>query len=236
MTASWSRWNRVISSDTREIAARLNYDIDGLNNNLIERDLSTEQLFILLEKYTSDRIRNDWNGWTFRFHVASIFGWSIPCKSALEEVKNFVKDDLVLEIAAGRGLWSALMRSVGINVICTSIIDGEYYNKEQMEKTWTDIELLDCEKAVEKYRGANCLFLSWGSGNSLYKALDNFIGHYLIVIGELNGCTDDLRNTDDSYTRYDFDFVLVKEVDIPQWPGMKDKMYFYSRSYGPHSS
>lgn len=155
------------------------------------------------------------------------FGWSIPSRSSLDEIVGFVGSDQVLEIAGGRGLWSKFMSLSGIDTICTSIIDGLYYNKESMNCTWYPVELLDCCEAVKKYNDRNCLFLSWG-WRCLYNSLKYYKGKKLIVIGENNTCyTDYLDPEDDTWPNYGF--KLLKECSIPMLPGNNDKMRFYVR-------
>lgn len=201
------------------------------SDEIIKKDLSEKELFGLVHEYTDGKTYSETNDFMknfkyspfYRFGYCAIFGWSIPSETALEKINEFVGPDTVLEIAAGRGLWSALMKKTNMNVITTSIADGHYFDKKQMEKTWTDIELLDCVDAVTKYGDANCLFISWGSGQ-LYRSLRSYNGKKLVVIGEgIDGCTDALDYVNE------FDFKLVSTIDIPCWDGIHDAVFLYSR-------
>ncbi len=196
----------------------------------IKKNLSTDELFNLIEQLTdgktldSENIMQNSPYWNFAYREAftKLFGWSVPSRTALKQIKEFVGSDLVLEIAAGRGLWSALMRSVNMNVITTSIVDDIYYDEDDMQKIWSDIELLDCTEAVTKYSDANCLFISWGNGQ-LDKCLQGFKGNKIIVIGERGGCTDWFED----YEKYGF--KLHSCVFIPRWTGIRDVVELYTR-------
>ncbi len=188
--------------------------------------LTTDELFEILNKYTTiEHLNNIMFSFTFREKIfVHMFGWSIPSLNSLEEALNFIRNDTVLEIAAGVGFWSALLRSKNVNVHTTSIVDNHYYNNKEMEHNiWTEVEILDGTDAVQKYTDANCLFLSWGNG-ILYKTLPLFKGNKIIVIGECEGGCTDYLNTDD------FDeFELIQCITIPRWRGLCDDMRFYVR-------
>ena len=203
-------------------------------NELIKLNLSTNNLFDLIEKYTLDKLGGDihtlltYNNLMYRVGFVKVFGWSIPSRSSLMELQQNVGNDTVLEIAAGKGLWSALMKSIGMKVITTSISDGHYYNEEDMKKTWTNVEMMDCVEAVKKYTEANCLFLSWGSGQ-LHATLSSFTGNKLIIVGEdYDGCTDALYEEEDDLEN-NCGFKLVDQIKIPVWYGIRDSISIYTR-------
>jgi len=197
--------------------------IDLIPNYDTKQKLSTEELFEILGKYaTVDILNHSYISFSFREQIfVHVFGWSVPSIESLNEAVNFIDSDTVLEIAAGVGFWSRLLRSKNVNVHTTSIVDGHYYKEMEMEQNiWTPIELLSGVDAVQKYTDANCLFLSWGNG-VLYEALPFFKGNKVIIIGEdSGGCTDYLESDD---------FELVKCIDIPKWYCLHDEMRFYVR-------
>ncbi len=188
--------------------------------------LTTDELFEILNKYTTPEILNNFM-FSFNFRnliFVHMFGWSIPSLNCLEQALNFIGNDTVLEIAAGVGFWSALLRSKNIVVHATSIVDNRYYNDKAMEHNiWTSVEILDGAHAVQKYTDANCLFLSWGNG-ILYETLPLFKGNKIIIIGEHEGGCTDYLSVDD------FDeFELLQCITIPRWMGLCDDMRFYVR-------
>lgn len=196
----------------------------------IKKNLSIDELFNMIEELTDEKTQDSENlmrnssycSIVYRDAFTKLFGWSVPSRSSLKQIKEFVGSDLVLEIAAGRGLWSALMRSVNMNVIATSIVDDIYYDEDDMQKIWSDIELLDCTEAVTKYSDANCLFISWGNGQ-LNKCLPIFKGNKIVVIGERGGCTDWFEDNEK------YGFALHSYVFIPRWTGLRDCVELYTR-------
>lgn len=164
-----------------------------------------------------------------RDHYIKHFSWSIPSASAINEICEFVgktdvnKGNKIIEIAAGKGLWSALMKMRNLDVIATSLLIS-HYDLGDEERVWCDIEVMDAVCAVKKYSDeTSCLFLSWGAG-VLYDALKHFKGNKLIIIGEnSDGCTDYLKNGK-------FGFKKIKKINILKFTGLRDKMRFYVRS------
>jgi len=86
---------------------------------------------------------------------SKLFGWSVPSRATLDEIVKFVDHDKVLEVGGGRGLWSALMKYRGVDVICTSLSihhSGGFMKSKDLNSTsWTEVELMDSNQAVEKY-------------------------------------------------------------------------------------
>ncbi len=168
-----------------------------VGDEIIEKNLTIDELSALIDRFTGGKteektdelfsMKNNEYFHFYRFDYAKIFGWSIPSVSALEKIKEFVDTDTVLEIAAGRGFWSALMKSIGMNVIATSIADGHYYSANDMEKTWLNVELLDCVEAVNTYSDANCLFISWVMVNFISLCIDSKVTNLLSLVKDLVG-------------------------------------------------
>lgn len=164
-----------------------------------------------------------------RDHYIKHFAWSIPSANAIDEICAFIgktdvdKGNKIIEIAAGKGLWSAIMKMRNLDVITTSLMTSHYDMRDE-ERVWSDIEIIDAVSAVKKYSNeSSCLFLSWGPG-VLYEALEHFKGNKLIVIGEdSDGCTDHLANGE-------FGFKKIKKVNILRFSSLRDKMRFYVRS------
>ena len=214
-----------------EIMNYLNFELSiKIDNTCIEnyKNKSNNEIFEYINHILIDA-KNDDMFSPFSFMVRSkfvkIFSWCLPSKDSIDQLTKFIDNDNVLEIAGGRGLWSLLLKNNNINIKCTSINDGHYYNNEDMKLTWTDIELLSYENAINKYSNYNCLFLSWGSG-VLTDALTQFKGNKLILIGEEgDGCTDSMYEELENETG----FKLNKVIKIPQWSYIHDKIFIYTR-------
>lgn len=188
------------------------------------KDLPEETLFTLIEKYAGDLIHNENLMFTciYRHIYTRTFGWSIPSREATDSICQFIGTSSVLEIGAGKGLWAAILKCKGIDIIATSIIDGLYCGEDDMQETFTDIEHIDCIQAIDKYPHRDCLFVVWGSG-ILLPAVTLFKGHKVIVIGEdEHGCTDYLSEDHPI-------FKYQESIKIPKWQGLWDKVRLYQR-------
>lgn len=167
--------------------------------------------------------------WTRLFYVNN-FGWSIPSMSALNQIQKFVKNDIILEVAAGLGFWAYLLRHYGSNVIATSVYADEYHRYAHTETdgniiSWTCIENLNAVDAVLKYNSvANCLMLVWGYSTILTDALDNFTGDKLVIIGEdCGGCTSALAQSNS------YGFNLISKITIPRFTIANDYVWLYEK-------
>lgn len=160
------------------------------------------------------------------------YSWAIPEETAIKKIKSFVKGRNVLEIGSGLGLWAKLMQNAGIHVTPTEPLSmpkkdkGDFYGKKE---PYTKMNDMDINKAMEQFGSSNdVLMLIWPPYNDplANNALKSFKGSSLIYIGEGSyGCTGD----DNFHCALDNEWEEVEEVDIPQWAGLHDRMYFYNR-------
>lgn len=154
----------------------------------------------------------------YRQQMISEFGFSIPCVEALNAIK---KVGNILEIGAGTGYWSKLLKDMGVDIISTDSKSGDYqfsYNN--------DVIKMDAVEAIKEYPDRN-VFVSWpcydkGWAFEAAKAMEQ--GTTLIYIGEgRGGCT-----ADDNFHNYFFNddvFPKIKDIDIPRWDGIYDSMF-----------
>ena len=167
------------------------------------------------------------------FHKRNFFtrnySWSIPSKTAINEIINFVGNDAVLEIASGHGIWAKLLQESNVNVKPTDYISSPKRKDHISNKAYDiDIEDLSANDAIQKYKNFNVLMMSWPpyAEPMAHQALKNFNGNKLIFIGEgEGGCTGD----DNFFKELNQNWNLIKEVDIPQWPYIHDYLYLYNR-------
>ena len=163
-----------------------------------------------------------------RRDYANQFGWSVPSKEAIEKIKEFVGNESVLEVGAGRGLWAKLMQDAGISVVPTDYFVSHGIEKEKNPRTFTEVEKLKHLDAVNKYGDNKVLMLSWPPYNDpmAYETLKNFNGDKLIYIGEgVGGCT-----ADDQFCKLLNElWQEIEIIDIPQWSGIHDYLTLYVR-------
>jgi hypothetical protein len=165
-----------------------------------------------------------------------VFGWSVPNQRSLDALIKFIGSDKVLEVGGGRGLWSALLQRSGVDATCTSYSTiHEHKPISDDTRTWTDVILMDAETAIKTFSDRNCLFMSWPY--YYITAIEYFKGDKIVVIGEgPGGATDDISQVYPAFDDYteivnpdDGGFEQVGTIDIPQWPGIHDKMFLYAR-------
>jgi hypothetical protein len=218
----------------------IDLQIRGLNHGK-----SADDLLLLIEQHLPKKY-DDIIGFYARSIFVNIFSWSIPCKSSLNSIIEFIKGDSLLEIGGGRGLWSALFSASGIDTVCTSSsADHNYwfsrtspkYQDSDLEpicsqqissdilgtsSCWCEVDFINSDKAIAKYSERTCLFVSWDAG--ALSCLKSFTGNKLIVIGEGDGgCTGYVHDGDCG-------FNLIDTVDIRNWCGIRDTIWLYIKS------
>lgn len=152
------------------------------------------------------------------------FGWSYPSPNAVAEIKDFVGQAKIVEINAGRGIWAHLLQFENVKIIPT---DSEPPNLRYIE-----VIAAEASTAVKTYlQPGDCLMTSWPDYMANYAtkavklALDLGLTK-LIYVGEPpGGCTGD----DGFHEMVDQSFNLIKELSIPQWWGIHDRVYLYQR-------
>lgn len=196
--------------------------MDSLTTDLIVLNIDNEHLFQSINKHVEESILT----FSKRHIFVHIYGWSLPSIESAHALTSYISTSKVLEVGCGRGLWGLILKNMGVDIVCTSLGLVHGYASESIKscnKTWTDVEILDCVDAINKYSDRDCLFISWGSG-ILHQSLAKFKGTKLIVIGEgRDGCTDGLSK-DNS-----FGFKIFQTIDIPVWSGIHDKIRIYER-------
>lgn len=132
-------------------------------------------------------------------HVREI---TMPCWSYalitnefVNKLSIFLKDKKALEVMAGRGLLSALLREKGTDIICT---DSNGWGGSSEEYAYTEIELIEAEEAVRKYGSSiDYVIMVWppmgeDSAYRVAKALREVNPNASIIyLGENGGCTAD---------------------------------------------
>lgn len=190
--------------------------------------------------------RNDrsFNSWYYRRNFNRLFGWSIPCKEAVEAIKQYVRDPL-FDVMAGTGYWARILRKAGVDVRASDIhkvFSKNHYHKK-MEDDPREIEdnrtspkthirranALKVGFDMNKKRISGDVFLSWPPyecpvASNLLDLLP--IGTRVFYIGEgEGGCTGDLA----FHKNLDKNFNLLKYIELPQFFGIHDSLYIYEK-------
>lgn len=154
--------------------------------------------------------------------------WAVPNPEAIAALVEFVGARDLLEIGAGLGLWARLIANEGVHITATDINKDRATWFKPWSRPFFPIAPLGHLEALKTYPNHQTLMLCWPpySEPMAAEALDQFTGEQFIFIGEgEGGCTA----TDKLWEILGERFDLVKEVDIPQWAGIHDRMIFYSR-------
>lgn len=165
-------------------------------------------------------------------HVREI---TMPCWSYalitnefVNRLNIFLKDKKVLEVMAGRGLLSALLREKGADIICT---DSNDWGGSSEEYAYTEIEIIEAEEAVKKYgKEIDYILMVWppiheDHAYRVAKALREVNPNASIIyIGENRGCTAD----DDFFDLIeDVEDIKFREVQksYQQFKNLHDRPY-----------
>ena len=162
----------------------------------------------------------------------AIYGYAVPTEEAIDHITEFVGEDEVIEVGAGKGLWAKLLKCKGVDIIATD--DFSTHQDVLHAETFTDIEDLSAKQAVRKYGSHNVLMMVWPAPGHLSSmasdALKSFTGNKIVYVGELSpeGCTGDVEcNTE---LTYGTEWTKVAEIDIPRFRGAFDNVTLLSRN------
>lgn len=184
----------------------------------------------LIELYREIKSASAGRDYSQRREFCLKYGWAIPDRKTILAIKAFANGGTILEINAGLGLWSRLLRDEGANVIATSpdARSNRALRWRHFEHTeWTDVEPCDARRAVEVY-GERCdvLLSIWPPYQSKFveKALVNFPGNRFVFVGEgRGGCT----GGDGLFAELDANWTLVDTVEHPKWNHINDRTRFF---------
>lgn len=157
------------------------------------------------------------------------YGFAIPCSELLEELDQSIT--FVVEVGAGSGYMTRLMRNHGIIVRGTDSGDNVYKFKLGMHDHQQ--HKMQAKTAVRHFWGADTVFCSWPSYDhtwfrQMLKAMQ--IGQRLVVVRE--SATGD----DTAWEYFDSSFEHVRDIDIPAWHLLHDHVEVaIKKRHGAHA-
>jgi len=192
-----------------------------------------------VEKFLSNR------GFDFstRRAFTAYFGWSVPCKEAVEAIKKYARQPLY-DVLAGTGYWTKILKKAGINVIASDIhkITSKNYYHRSREDLPNISNLVKPEKEkilrrnalkvaydLKRERLKGDVLISWAPYEEPF-ATDILemlpIGSRVFYIGEgMGGCTADA-----SFHKYlCVNFEHLHTEDLPRFPGIHDYLSVYEK-------
>jgi hypothetical protein len=147
--------------------------------------------------------------------------WAIPSRGAIEFIQHYVGDSILFEVGCGTGIWSLLLKELGVRVEATDLQkDSSFVQVRYDHSIQYGVITQIPETAV--------LFICWPTYASEWatEMLTMFRGNRIIYIGEIYGC-----NASDSFFE-----LLEKEWDLlascdshVHWNDIYDILYVYDR-------
>lgn len=171
------------------------------------------------------------------------FSWAIPTETALKTIADRSPRGVV-EIGAGGGYWTMLLRARGVDVVAYDLDPTGTYGWFSGEP-WTEVLEGDHTRVTE--HTDRTLFLCWPSlaGEWTHEVLELYRGDTVIYIGEGGGgctgtdkmhallgraeCWHDEDESSCAYCATEARFEQVADVYIPQWMGLHDRLTVHAR-------
>lgn len=157
-----------------------------------------------------------------RVDLTKEYSFAIPNRKAIRAIADMSP---VVEIGAGTGYWASLVAQAGgrIEAFDRALVRNGYKFKTHHHPVKEGTETV-----LDNYDQAWTLLLCWPCYNEpfAFNALSRFRGDNLVYVGEwAGGCCGcdlfhDMLNTC---------WEIINEIDIPQWPFIRDRMYIYRR-------
>ena len=151
------------------------------------------------------------------------FTFAIPCTEA---INRLVQLSPILEVGAGSGHWSRLLRDAGAEVVAVDSHQVAFHGYTYPFNT--DTLNMDGPFAVD-YFYPRTVFMCWPPYDKPFAfdvATKMRGGTTLAYIGELGGCTGD----EDFFELLNSAFHFVGEIQIPRWSALNDAMYIYEKT------
>ena len=162
------------------------------------------------------------------------YSWAVPNKDAIFKLVDFAKGKTILEIGSGLGLWAALLRFYGVDIIATDKhmpqMNPYFYEKKKLYLPYTDIIYMDVCDAIDTYK-TDILFLCWPPFDEdiAEYAISNFKGQYVIYIGESRGRSTANDNFFDILER-EWEYIKLEPyIYIKSLPFVYDSIQIYKR-------
>ncbi len=151
----------------------------------------------------------------FKSAIASHFAWAVPTDEAIGAIARHATG--VVEIGAGSGYWSWLLRQAGFDVAAYDHVPSPFQ--------WTEVRAGDA--CAARHHPDKALLLCWppyGSDMAL-DALRAHAGDCVVFIGEwMGGCAGPTF-----FASLMADFDCVETVQIPQWFMRDDRLFVFRR-------
>lgn len=163
---------------------------------------------------------------TARDKLVMDYSWSVTSDIMVESV---LRQGPIVEMGAGTGYWSWLLRHRGMDVIAydESPVDGVQRNPwhPTARRAWTQV-VQGTAVAVKPHHD-RAMLLVWPPRDEPFAThcLKLYQGDTVVHIGDLGGCT----GTPGFFNLLKDEWVLRQEVTNPSWPWINDKLTIWKR-------
>lgn len=201
-----------------------------INENKVKNIINDLYNKIIPNDYNDLNIENNYDS-CLRSIIIKLQGFALIDKTWTKKLSDFIGNKKCLEIMSGCGSLSKALKDNGINIISTDDFSWDGNSESNWNKYrnyWTDIENIDCIKAIEKYgKYVDYIIMSWAymddmAYKSLLKMREINPNCKMIVIGEDKyGCTAD----DDFFDNINIiDDRKIDEINklYTSWDGIYD--------------
>jgi hypothetical protein len=161
-----------------------------------------------------------------------LYSYAIPTEEALLAISEHQP---IIEIGAGTGYWSYLLRQLGTDVVCYDSHPpsaGSDNNRFHVRSgCWTDV-FEGTETALDTHPDRT-LFLCWPPpGDAMAcRTLRRYCGEYFIYVGE-ESLADGVKGStanDQLVELITDEWTLVKRVSLPNWELCWDALHVFRR-------
>lgn len=168
-----------------------------------------------------------------RARLVTEYSWAIPTEEALRAIAELSP---IVEMGAGTGYWTYLLRSMGVDVIAYDKIPSDSTGSLALAcNPWhigarlhTEVESGTPE--VLKKHSDRTLFLCWPPlGDMAKQCLDEWKGEYLVYIGDMNDESVSINANKAFREELRSSFKLTGTVTLLRWPGIEDFMTIWKR-------
>jgi hypothetical protein len=145
------------------------------------------------------------------------FAWAVPSPEAIRGIASVGP---LIEIGAGTGYWAWLLRQAGADVLA-------YDRAADAPPRWTEVARGGPEQAAS--HAGRALVLCWPPMGDPMAAdcVERYAGPRVVSIGEAG---EGARTGDARFRRLiEERFELEREIEIPRWPGYRDKVMVMKR-------
>lgn len=167
----------------------------GILANILDKSIPKSYTSYMEKDILEMPIMKEYLLYNFRDAFVTTQGYSLLAHDWIDELIKWIGDRKVLEVMAGCGSLSYILKEKGVDIKTTD--NKKWINRFPM--IWCDIEEIDSVEAIEKYGvDRDIIIMSWPpfcdivAYESLLKMREVNPNAVLIFIGESNGCCGDV--------------------------------------------